>query len=143
MKHLVLILIFPILLSSAFVSNSYAFVAAPDKDPTLPQISLQLVLRNSQGQLVAYFEPSVLYIRDPVSTHAYLKTLENRTTVTKGNETFYEYKFGHTEGFDHYGQYTQYGLVYNGDSVIVFNNNGYLAEPGDTLDVHWKIISTS
>ncbi len=141
MKYFVSVLILS-MLSLAFIGTSYAFTTAPSSDPTLPQISLQLAVRNSQGQLVAYLEPSVLFIRNVDWVHGYLNLLENKTTITKANQTFYEYKFGGTDGYDHFGQYTQYGLVYNNDFALVFNHNGYLAGPGDTLDVHWKIIST-
>ncbi|MGC1709140.1 MAG: hypothetical protein WA799_04980 [Nitrosotalea sp.] len=131
------------MLSLAFVGTSYAIIPAPSTDPTLPQISLQLVVRNSQGQLVAYLEPSVLFIRSADWTHDYLNLLQNKTTITKDNQTFYEYEFGSEEGFDHFGQYAQYGLPYNNDLALVFNYNGFLAGPGDTLDIHWRIVSTS
>lgn len=134
--------LFIFMLSLILSNTSYAFTPAPSSDPTLPQISLQLVVRNSQGQLVSYFEPSVVYIRNVSGVHDYLNLLGNKTTIIKNNQTLYEYKFDRTNGFDHFGQYTQYGIWYNNDSVLMFSNNGYLAGPGDTLDVHWKIIST-
>lgn len=127
-------------LGSLFAS-SYAFTAAPSSDPTLPQISLVLIVHDSKGNLVNYLEPSVIFIRDVNGIHDFINS-SNYTTITKNGHTMKVYTEHHWEGFDHKGQYTQFGLWYNGYTVLVLNNNGYIAEPGDTLDVYWKILST-
>ena len=141
MRILITSLILIMLFGSIYVGNSYAFTPAPNSDPTLPQISAQVVVRDSAGNLVAYIEPSVFYIRNIVNVHNYLHQLQPQT-ITKDGKTLYVYKIDSQEGFRHFGQYTQDGLYYNNDSVLTFSNNGFLAKPGDSLYISWKIIST-
>lgn len=140
MRIYVTILVIIISLGSIF-GMSYAITAAPHSVPSLPQTSLQYVVRDSHGTLVAYFEPSVWYVRDVSGIHKYLDSLQTTPTVTeKDGKTLQSYVFGYPGGYSHFGQYTQYNLWYNGSSVIVVNNNGYLAGPSDTNTVSWKIV---
>ncbi|MGI0027445.1 MAG: hypothetical protein ACREAD_06345 [Nitrosopumilaceae archaeon] len=128
-----------ILLATSF-GSSFAFTPAPSSDPSLPQISLILIVRDSNGNLVNYLEPSVIYIRNLSAVHDFINS-SNYTTITKDGQTMKVYVDHRWESFDHKGQYTQYALWYQNDSVLVLNNNGYIGEPGDTLDVYWKILS--
>ena len=140
MRYFVPVLILS-MLSFTFVSTSYAFVPAPSSDPTLPQISLVIILRDSNGNLVNYLEPSVIFIRDAAAVHELINT-SNYTTITRDGHTMKVYISHYSEGFDHKGQYTQYGLWYKNDFILVLNNNGYIGQPGDTIDIYWKILST-
>ena len=140
MKIYLTILVVMISLGAVF-GISYAFTVAPSSVPSLPQTSLQYVVRDSHGTLVAYLEPSVWFIRDVNGVHKRLDSMNIPPTVTiKNGKTLQAYVFGSSEGFSHFGQYTQYNLWYNGNAVIVVNNNGFLAGPGDTNTVSWKIV---
>jgi len=53
---ILIILIFVIFFGSTLIGYSFG-QGSPNEDPSLPEVSLQLVLRNSEGQLVVYVEP--------------------------------------------------------------------------------------
>ena len=60
--------------------------ASPHEDPSLHEVSLLLQLRNSDGQLVTYIEPSTLYIRNINMVHEFLDTKENKKIIEKDGE---------------------------------------------------------
>ena len=63
----------------ALVGESYGQTdVAPQEDPSLPEVSLQLQLRNSDGQLVTYIEPTTMYISNIKWVHEFLDTKENK-----------------------------------------------------------------
>ena len=139
MKIYVTILVIMVSLGSIF-GISYAFTVAPSSVPSLPQTSLQYVVRDSHGTLVGYLEPSVWFIRDVGGVHKYLDTLKPQSTTQKDGKTLQSYVIQSSEGFGHFGQFTEYNLWYGDTAVIVVNNNGYLAGPGDTNSVSWKLV---
>jgi hypothetical protein len=128
-------------LGGSLFASSYAFTPAPSSDPTLPQITLVEIVRDPNGKLVNYLEPSVIFIRDINSIHDLINN-SNYTTITRDGHTLKVYTSNHVDGYDHKGQYTEYNLYYNNDSILILNNNGYIAEPGDSLEIYWKILST-
>jgi len=145
MKISPLPLIFIVLLGSIFIGNSYGVVvAAPKSDPSLPEVSLQLVLRDSDGQLVAYREPSLMYIRNLTLLHEYLDTIQNRTIITTEGKNFELIQFTYAFQFDkgNSGQITTSSLDYKNYQVLVLRYDGMIAEPHDTLISSWKIIRT-
>jgi len=126
---------------SFFVGSSYGNVA-PKEHPSLPEVSLQLLIRNSDGQLVAYVEPTLMYIRNLNGVHEYLDRLDNRTVITKDGKNYEVFEFGHIDHFYSMGQKAGYGIVHKGDYVLLFNHNGYISYPGDSLTISWKITRT-
>jgi len=132
------------LLVVAFVCTPYASAAVwrpyPQEDPSLPVIQLQLVLRDSNGNLLAYIEPTTLYIASVPLTHQFLDT-KNGTKFTKDGKTFEEFEYGHREKFSgDVRQIATYQQGFSGKPILIFRHDGYLASPGDTLDINWKII---
>ena len=126
--------------SSTLFDNSYS-QGSPREDPSLPEVSLQLVLRNSEGQLVAYVEPTLKYLRNIWLIHEYLDTVNDRTIITKDGKNYEQIQFGRTEtGFS--GQITAYSLWYKGFEVLTFTHDGYLAQVSDVLTASWKITRT-
>ncbi len=135
-----IILIFLLFFGSSLLSNAYA-QGAPHEDPSLPEVSLQLVLRNSDGQLLAYVEPSLTWLRNIWLIHEYLDTVDNRTIITKDGKNYEQIQFGRTEtGFS--GQITTYSLWYKGYPVLTFTHDGYMAQTDDVITASWKIIRT-
>ena len=126
----------------AIVGESYAQTdVSPQEDPSLPEVSLQLQLRNSDGQLVTYIEPTTMYISNIKMVHEFLDTKENKI-IEKDGETFEVIQYKQTFRFDDTAQYATYGMWYKGDFPLLFRHDGYLTAPGDTLDVFWKITRT-
>ncbi len=80
MKILLIILIFVMSLGIFFLTESNALggPSAPREDPSLPHISLQLTLRNSDGMLVTYNEPQVFWLRNVDFIHQFLDEQEKK-----------------------------------------------------------------
>ena len=115
---------------------------APQEDPSLPLISLQLQLRDSEGRLITYIEPSTLYIRNVAWVHEYLDTIENKTIIEKDGEFFEQIQYKTKATFSSTQQIATYGMVHRNTHVLLFRHDGYITSPGDTLDISWKIIRT-
>ena len=120
--------------------DAYGFTPAPQSDPSLPKISLQLLVRNSDGSIIAYLEPTIKYITNLHMLHKYLDTIQNKTTITKDGHSFEVIQFELSQGFGTLAQYSSYILSYNETGVLQFTHDGYIAGPGDTLTTSWKII---
>jgi len=143
MKIQIFLLIFVFALGFVLVDNSYGQEsAAPNEDPSLPLVSLQLQLRNSEGQLITYIEPTTMLIPNIFMVHEFLDTIENKTIIEKDGQKFELIQYESTARFSTTKQIATYGMVYNGMFPLLFRHDGYLTSPGDTLDVSWKIIRT-
>jgi len=126
-----------------FIGYSYGQQdTAPREDPSLPQVSLQLQLRNSEGQLVTYLEPTVMYIRNIAWVHEFLDTIEDKKIIEKNGKKFELIQYDSKAFFSTTKQIAGYGIVYKGTHVLTFRHDGYITSPGDTLDISWKIIRT-
>jgi len=111
MKTLPILLIFVMFFGTFFIANSYAAVA-PREDPSLPQINLHLVLRNSEGQLVSYIETDFVYIKNLYLTHQYLDAIDDKTTFVEDGITYERFQWEKTEYFTSQKQLTAYGLYF-------------------------------
>ena len=141
MKILIFLLIFVI--SITLVGESYAQrESAPQEDPSLYEVSLQLQLRNSEGQLITYIEPTTMYITNIVMVHEFLDTKENKKIIEKDGEMFEVIKYEQIFRFDGTRQMATLGMVYKDTFVLLFRHDGYVTSPGDTLDAFWKITRT-
>jgi len=144
MKTIALLVIFLMMSATVLIGNSYGENIAPRDHPSLHKVSLQLVVRNSDGQLVAYIEPTVMYIRNIVWTHEYLDKIPNKRIIIEDGKNLELIQFQRNEKFDKVGQMATYGLVspINGKNefVLLFRHDAYIAAPGDTVTAYWKII---
>ena len=135
---------FFMLSATVLIGNSYAQNVAPREHPSLHEVSLQLVVRNSDGQIVAYVEPTVMYIRNIVGVHEYLDKVPDKSIIIQQGKRMELIQFEGKVKFDKVGQMATYGLLHpiNGkkEFVLLFRHDAYIAAPGDTLTAHWKII---
>ena len=58
--------------------------AAPQEDPSLPEVSLQILLKNSEGQIITYLEPNTMYILNLYRTHEFLDTKDSKIVEIDG-----------------------------------------------------------
>ena len=135
--------IFLLVLVVAFslVDNSYG-QAYPQEDPSLYDVSLQLQLRNSDGQLITYIEPTTMYISNIKLVHEFLDTKENKKIIEKGGEILEVIQYEQIFRFSETRQIATLQMWYKNDSVLSFRLDGFLTAPGDTLDAFWKITRT-
>jgi len=143
MRIQIFLLVFVLIFGFTLIGNSYGQrQPAPGEDPSLLLVSLQLQLRNSEGQLVTYLEPTVMYIRNISWVHEFLDTVEDKKIIEKNGEKFELIQYDSKSFFSTTKQIAGYGMVYKGIHVLTFRHDGYIASPGDTLDISWKIIRT-
>ena len=141
-----LVIIFSMLiLGSVFTSAFAQSDNYPSADPTLDKVSLQLVLRNSDGKLITYVEPTMMSILDIDDTHNYLDSIQNKTIIAKDGENFELIQFQKTDTFATAQQIGTYQLIYNKTEfyqtpVLLFRHDGYFTHPGDVLTAYWSII---
>jgi len=141
--HVLLIVSFVFLFGIIFVSDSYGIIITREHQ-TLPEVSLQLILRNSDGQLVTYVEPTNMYIVNISDTHVFLDQLEDseRKNIIKDGKNLEIIKFVETGTFSDSGHYASYGIVFDDYQPLLFRHDGYLTHPGDVFTASWKIIRT-
>ncbi len=141
MKILIFLLIFVI--SITLVGESYGQrEGASNEDPSLHEVSLQLQLRNSEGQLITYIDPSTMFVKDIKMIHEFLDTKENKKIIEKDGETLEVIQYEQIFRFSETKQIATIGMVYKNSFVLLFRHDGFLTAPGDTLDAFWKITRT-
>ena len=126
-----------------FLANSYAGkISASLEDQSLPKMNLQMVVRNSEGVLVTYIEPSIFYLSNVYMIHQNLDGQENKNIITKDGKNYEQFKFGYTHYDREDGQRSSYSLWEQGIDVLTSRFNGFLSEPGDTQTTMWTITRT-
>jgi len=143
MKILLIVLIFVMSLGIFFLADSSALVgpAAPREHPSLPYISLQITVHNSDGMLVTYNEPRIFWLRNIDFVHELLDEEEKKTIIfidgKKHEQIEFERKHYSSTGG---GQISMYILGWGGQGILNAEMNGYISDVGDTLTASWKII---
>ena len=135
--------LFLLVIVAAFSLVGYSYAAVyPQEDPSLYDVSLQLQLRNSEGQLITYIEPTTMFIANIKLVHEYLDTKENKKFIEKDGITLESIQYEQIFRFYETKQIATLGMVYKNTFILSFRHDGYLTSPGDTLDASWKIVRT-
>ncbi len=141
-----LVLIFAlgiIALSPIFLMDVYGFTHNRSH-PSLIEVSLQIQVRDSEGHLVAYFEPNLMYIQNIEKLHARLDLAENKQNMLINgveHELIKLHQFGYNTD-KRRDQIASFNLFYQEESVLAYRHDGILREPGDIWITDWKIIRT-
>ena len=126
------------------LSTNSAFGQQYSGFPNFPELSLQVVHRNANGDLIGYFESSLAYLQRPLLLHEYLDTLDAKEIIEKDGKTLEVFiiKRGERGGFTEKvsGQIASYNLFYEGSSTMAIRHDGYYGEPGDTATGTFKIV---
>ena len=144
MKIPIILLIFVMFFGTFFIVNSNALIGppAPMEDPSIPELTLQMIVRNSDGVLVTYIEPTNFYLSNIYLTHQNLDKKENKNIIVKDGISYEQFNFGHTYYDSSDGQRASYSIWEEGFSVVTSRFNGFLSEPGDTQTTMWSITRT-
>ena len=140
MKNKIIFFCLVFFVTIIFIPNSYGQYNRDD--PSLPHISLQVVHRDLNGNLVNYVEPTALYISNVYWTHEYLDQINNKTTVTIDGKQYEQIEFERKYSFDAQKQITTFGFWAHDGYVLLFRSDGFISSPGDTISASWKIIRT-
>jgi len=135
MKFLIVSLFILFSLSVGFVGVTQGI---PWDDPSLLEVSLQVQLRDSEGQLLAYYEPTRLWV-DPKVIHEYMDKQENTSIILKDGKKYEVFELEQT--LTYRGNQLAYGFVLpQGDRVQVAYVDAFLSEPGDVAFQSWKVV---
>lgn len=135
-----------VLISSMFSLNSvhaqYMFGSLP---PNMPDIMLQLVLRDSEGRLVSYIQADQIVAIDPTILDDYLDNKQNKKIIMREGKSYeHIYWQGRTETIDKAHAMTTFVLYsYVGDTyqtALEMIHNSYQVNPGDTVTVYWDVV---
>jgi len=137
-KKPTIILISLIFFCSIVIENSYSEL--PRDHPSLTEVSLQYEVRNSEGQLIAYFEPTLMYIIDLPLVHENLDSKENKSIIVRDGMSFEMIQYKELGILSTYGQYSSFDMIYQGKTALAMRHDGYLGEPGDSFNVVWTIL---
>jgi len=116
--------------------------AAPQEDPSLYEVSLQMQLRDADGYLITYLEPTTMYILNIQRVHEFLDTKEGKKIIEIEGRMYEQIEYEQTFRFHETKQIATLGMWYLDGFPLLFRTDGYLTSPGDTLDVSWKIVRT-
>jgi len=111
---------------------------------SLIEVSLQIQVRDSEGRLIAYFEPNLMYIQNIEKLHARLDLAENKENILINgveHELIKLHQFGYNTD-KRRDQIASFNLFYQDESVLAYRHDGYLRDPGDVWITDWKIIRT-
>jgi len=123
-------------------SNPYTREAAPQEHSSLYEVNLQLQLRNSEGQLITYLEPSQMYIRNIGMVHDFLDTQENKKIIEKDGESYEVIEYEREFELNSSKQIATMGMYHKNTQILLFRHDGFLSAPGDALSASWQIIRT-
>ena len=112
-----------------------------DKYPSLVEVSLQIQLRDSDGLLVAYYEPiNRISALDIALVHEILDTKENKSIISKDGRNLEVIMWEQSESYRGGELETAFGFSKGGDLAVIAYSDGYLTEPGDTSSKFWKLV---
>ena len=129
-------------LTLVLVNESYG-ITHNRQHPSFKEVSLQLEVRNSNGNLVVYFEPNLMYIIDLNGIHEFLDAQSNKTKIFKQGQSLELIQYSLFGRFNSYAQISSMDMIHQGKAVLAMRHDGYIAEPGDTWKASWKILRTS
>jgi len=102
---------------------------------SLVEITAQIQFRDSEGRLVAYYEPTQHWV-DPKLVHEYLDRKENKSIILKDGKNFevitWEQSKSHNRG-------NELNTAFGGGGISTFFN-GFIPEPGDTSTASWTVV---
>jgi len=130
-------LLFLIIFCFTLVGTSYG--ALPNDHPSLTEVSLQYEVRNSDGALIIYYEPTLMYIIDLALVHENLDT-KNKTIIERDGMSFEQIQYEEGGILREYAQYSSYDMIYQGKTALAMRHDGYLGEPGDSINAVWTIV---
>ncbi len=132
MKFLIISLIILFSSSVGFVGATPGIIYTDE--PSLVDVSLQIQLRDSEGRLVAYYEPTRTWL-DPKLVHEYLDAKENKSTILKDGKNLEVIKWEQSKSYSG----NKLKIAYGGWGLSTFSN-GFISEPGDTITESWKVV---
>ena len=126
-------------------SSSFAQYTEVDSNTKVPEVMLQFVIRDSDGNLLTYIEAKQIIVIYPLELNEFLDKQEPKKFFIKDGKAFEIIQWqGRTENFNKQHAYSQFNLysTLQGEpqTILVVRHNSYQSQPGDTIAVYWTII---
>jgi len=126
-------------------SYSYAQYTVVDSHTKVPEVILQLELRDLDGNFLTYIETEQVIVIYPLELNKFLDNQIPKEFLIKDDKSYELIQWqGQTEKFDTQHAYSQFSLWVPEQNlfreVLVLRHNSYQTQPGDTLTVYWTII---
>jgi hypothetical protein len=111
----------------------------------LPDVMLQLIVRDSEGRLITYVQADQIIGIDPTVLDQYLDDRQNKKIITLDGKSHELVQWqGRTETIDKTHAmtvFTLYGLVDDTYQIALeILHNSYQVNPGDTVTVYWNVL---
>jgi len=140
----VIIVLCTLAFAIGLIFTNSAFGQQTPGHPDFPELNLQVVHRNANGDFVGYFESTLAYVQRPLLLHEYLDTRNAKEIIEKDGQTLEVFIIHKGEGGpfteDYSGQIASYNIMYKGISTMAIRHDGYFGEPGDTATGTFKIV---
>jgi len=125
-------------------SYSYAQYTEPDSHTKVPEVMLQLELRDSDENFLTYIEAKQIIVIYPLELNEFLDK-QNKEFLIKDDKAYEVIQWqGRTEKFNKQHAWSQFDLWVPGENefkkVLTVRHNSYQTQPGDTVTVYWTII---
>jgi len=126
-------------------SYSYAQYTLVDSHTKVPEVMLQLELRDSDENFITYIEAEQIILIYPLELNEFLDNQNYKKFLIKDGKVYEMIQWqGQTEKFNKKHAFSQFDLWMpdqNGfNRVLTVRHNSYQTQPGDTLTVYWTII---
>ena len=128
-------------------SYSYAQLTVVDKNTRLPQVLLQIEVRDSNGSLIAYIEADQIIGISPLELNRFLDNLNNtrKEFLIKDDKKYESQQWEiNTETFVEELAYSGTRLLdlYQNEYVtlLIVRHDSFQTQPGDTLRIFWTVI---
>ena len=143
MKSLLILVV--CVLGISMIASSYGQYMWVNENTEIPEVLLQLQIRNSEGELVSYIEANKIVAINPSLLDEFLENQTYKKIIVKDEKAFEVIQWqGKTETFDKryvYSLFILWVTVGNEyESAIEVLHNSYQSEPGDTATVYWTVI---
>ena len=106
------------------------------------ELKVQVVHRNADGQLLAYYESELAYVTNIFLLNEYLDSIVPKEIIEKDGqnmEIFIIHKRAVlTENYN--GQMSSYDITYQEYRPLQIRHDGYFGEAGDTVSATFKIV---
>ncbi len=122
-----------------FINSAFGQISSGHS--SFPELKLQVVHRNADGQLLGYYESELAYVTNLFLLNEYLDALDAKEIIEKDGQTIEIFIIHRqavfTESWN--GQMASYGITYKGVNPLEIRQDGYYAEAGDTVSATFKI----
>ena len=126
-------------------SYSHAQYTEVDSNTKVPEVMLQLVLRDSDGNFLTYIEGKQIITFYPLELNEFLDNQNYKKFLVKDGITYEIIQWqAPTETFTGPATYSQFTLWELDNEqfkiALTIRHNSYQTQPGDTITVYWTVI---